>query len=247
MEEKTKKTKIESKTKKADHHGKPIADIPPKKARTDGWIKELLEIDESENSKRDALEVIDYLKEEMAHLNRYRSNAETCRLNLRMAVHFFDRGGYALLGHSSLKVCLETELPKAKSLSTLYREVKAAQLEVILFGEDKIGTVRESVLRPLSELGDDEKLIKKAWKQAMRKKSKTLNYPTAKNVAEAVRSLFSKETGEENLPWSKHSASDIAQKIAPKLKKMIGKYQGNITKSRIETVLDSIEKLLREE
>ncbi|MCK9619142.1 MAG: hypothetical protein M0R47_01255 [Methylobacter sp.] len=246
MKVKTKKNTMTIKSQKADHYRKLIANDVPTKARTDSWIKELLDNDGTKGSKQDALKVMDYLKEEMAYLKKYQSNASTCRLNLRMAVHFFDQGGYDLLGHASLKVCLETELPKAKSLSTLYREVKAAQLEVILFGEGKIGTVRESVLRPLSKFGDDKKQIKKAWKKAMKEKSESLDFPTAKLVAKAVRDLLSGER-EEDTRWSKHSATDIAEKIVPKLATMMDKYDGNVTEKRIHAVLDLIEEHLFEE
>lgn len=241
---KIKKTGTTNKTQKTDHYHQLIADDVPKKTRTDSWIKELLENDNSLGLAEDAIKVMDYLKEEMAYLKQYQSNASTCRLNLRVAVHFFDQRGYELLGHASLKDCLETELQETKSLSTLYREVKAARLEIILFGEDdEIGTVRESVLRPLSKLGNDNKLIKKAWAKAMKEKPDSSAFPTAKLVAKAVRDLLSGE-GEEKLQWSKNSASDIAEKFSPQVAKMIGQYKGTINKNRIHAVLDLMEELL---
>jgi len=244
MEVKPKKTAMTNNAKKANNYQQLIGNAVPLKLRRGDWIKELIENDSPPDSEQDAVNVIDYLKEEMAYLNRYQSNAAICRLNLRVAVHFLDLGGYELLCYDSLKACLETEFPKAKSLSTLYREASAARLEVTLFGKGKIGRIKESVLRPLSKFGNDEKQIKKAWKMAMQTKSDSSEFPTAKMVADAARNLLSVETKEEKLRWSKQSASDIAKRISPKLAKMMGEYSGNIGENQIQEVLELIEEHL---
>lgn len=235
------------KTQKTDRYRKLIADDISKKTRTASWIQELIDNDGTKGSKRDAIEIMDYLKKEVAYLNQYQRNISTCQLNLRMAVHFFDQGGYELLGHASLKACLETELPKAKSIKTLYREAKAAQLEIILFGVDKIGTAKESILRPLSKFGSNEKLIKKAWKMAMEEKSESSEFPTAKLVKKAIHDLLNGEKEKEDNCWSKQSAADIAEKIAPRMAKMIGQYKGKINQNRIHKVLELIKERLLDE
>jgi hypothetical protein len=244
MTEKIKKSATIEKNKKVPDLQKLVADPILPKERTDAWVKALLKKGGDQGSKKDALKVIDYLKEEMAHRKTYQSNASTCSLNSRAALYFLDIGGYQMLGHSSLKACLEADFPSAKTLSTLYREANAAKLEVLLLGESKIGTVKESVLRPLSKLKSDTK-IKKAWKNAMAAKSEKSDFPTAEEVKHAVAELLEGKNEPEELRWSKSCASDISQKIAPKLVKEMNKY-GNITKKRIGTVLDLIEDLLLE-
>lgn len=218
----------------------------PIKTRTDDWIKALLQNENSKDWKKNAANVLYLIKKELSDIKGYQRNVATCRLNLRVAVHFLDKGGYKFLEYNSFKVCLETEFTNAKSLSTLYREARAAELEVILFGEAEIGDVKESVLRPLNKLGKDEKLIKKAWNKAIKTIDDGSKFPTAKIVKNAVDDLLGAHT-QEPIRWSKESASYIAESIAPKLKQMLSIYDGNLSKKRIQQVLDSIEQQLLEE
>jgi hypothetical protein len=208
MKVKIKKPEKKIKAKEDKEWQNLLNDAIPLRGRTDERLKELLKNKGAEWSKKDAVEAIDYLKKELAHLKRYQSNVATCRLNLRTAVHSLDIGGYQSLGYSSLKRCLETELPETKSLSTLYREAKAAQLEVLLFKDGEIGKVKESVLRPLSKLKDNAK-IKKAWKNAMAAKSEKSDFPTAEEVEYAIAELHEGKDEPEGLRWSKSCASDI--------------------------------------
>jgi negative regulator of replication initiation len=247
MKEKTKQPEITTKAQKVGDLSKLITDVIPPKKKTDEWVKALLESDDSKHSKKEVVKVIDYLKKELAHLKSYQNNAATCRLNLRTAVHFLDVGGYEMLGYESLKACLEKELSKTKSLSTLYREAEAASLEVLLFGKSEIGKVRESVLRPLSKLKGDPKKINKAWNKAMAAKPEEATYPTGKMVTQEVNKLLANKTEEEQFTWNKAGTEDLARSFAPKLAKQMAKYQGKINEKRIDKVLSSIKKLLLEE
>lgn len=246
MKTKTWKDKSATETSKAGNFEKLIDKMPTKQPRTDDWFTELLYGANSQIPKQDAIKVIDYVKEELAFLNRYNHNAATCRLNLRTAVFFLENTGCELLGHSTLKVCLETELGATKSLSSLYREADAARFEVILFGQHGIGTVRESVLRPLAKLKGDEKLIKKAWKNAMKEKADSADFPTAKLVKTAVNRLVVRQP-EEGFKWTKHTPSDIAKEIAPRLVKIMDKYDKDIREKQILSVVASIQAYLFKE
>ena len=157
-------------------------------------------------------------------------------------MHYLNTGGYEILYFDSLKACFKQELANTKSLSMLYRQAEAARLESLLLPTVEIGTVRESVLRPLSKLKNDDAKTKQAWDMAMRNKSDKSTYPTAKNVKDAVNALIKPKVDAEEMTWNNESAGKIAKILVPSLQKQLAKYP----KKNIEKRIDKILSLIRE-
>ena len=183
---------------------------------------------------------MDYLKQELLLFKKNKKKVSGNSLNLRRAVHYLNTDGYEILGFDSLKACFKQELANTKSLSMLYRQAEAARLESLLLPTVEIGTVRESVLRPLSKLKNDDTKTKQAWNMAMRNKSDKSTYPTAKNVKDAVNELIKPKVNAEEMTWNNESAGKIAKILVPSLQKQLAKYSKNNIERRIDKVLSLI-------
>jgi len=119
------------------------------------------------------------------------------------------RKGYIALGYSTMSEFIKTKLKGILSKSYATRQLQAAKFEALLLPEMPIGTIKESILRPLGSLKTDE-LIKKAWEIATGyKRKKGRKHPTGKQVLKAVELVkcgINEETN-ENSPGDTDSST----------------------------------------
>ncbi|WP_367155178.1 hypothetical protein [Methylomonas sp. HYX-M1] len=210
------------------------------KHKMDIWINDLLKHGIDEICDQDIEEILSYLEEEILEFSELTTETKTCRFNLRRAIYLLDSGGAERLGYSSLKECFNDLLETNNHPSTLYREAAAARVEAILLGPNKIGTIKESVLRPLTKL-QDINFIKTAWKQAMDCRQTHSGFPTAAIVQASILKLRMESTNTKKTSWSEGRAEKIAEQFANKLNNMAVKFKGGLTKNRIIQILDILE------
>lgn len=232
------KSKLNKHASKASQSVTPINKNAAKRAETVQWMHliDSNNLEDKSFTTENSKAVISYISTEFTALKNHTDRVIGSQFNLRKAAYYLNIGGYKALGFKSFKACLEKEFPKKKSLSKLYREAEAARLEKLLLPNKPIGSVKESVLRPLSKLKNDENICK-AWKEAMNEKSEKASYPTAKGVKKVLNKQLSIKTEEKDLPWKNECANKIAKTVAHKLEKELAKYNKKNTTDRVDKIL----------
>jgi hypothetical protein len=102
-----------------------------------------------------------------------------------------NRQAHKALGLNTFDAFLKDVSQKVGDLSAAYlrRQLKAAEIELELFGEDKVGKLAESALRVLSENVDPEHRKEVYEKAAKCRSPKKKKVPTAKQLTEAAVAL----------------------------------------------------------
>jgi hypothetical protein len=106
----------------------------------------------------------------------------------KLVYEFYTRQGWKALGYSSWRECVVEKFDQAQR--TLYQELNAAQVEVILRNcANDVGTIPEGKLRPLTPYKDEPEVVREAWATANERSN---GNPTGRDVKAAVDEVLSR-------------------------------------------------------
>jgi hypothetical protein len=123
----------------------------------------------------------------LKHVEAIKHSADDRR---RHILALYEGRGWEALGYDNWRTCVQKEF--GKSHQHLYRELAVVPVELEVSPIGEIGTIRESLLRPLLQL--DEGRRKDCWDSAKALADDAREKLTAKHVQRAVNHALDKKT-----------------------------------------------------
>lgn len=175
-----------------------------------------------------AQEQVAYL-DELAHIPKYKTTkmtrleAQDCigkiksKINsiMRLCYELATRKGYEVLGYKDFKECVMKELAGVIGYDYAHKMKNAGEVHVVVCPKLPMGTVPESVLRPMHRLSDDE--MKEVWDSTVKEDVDGAPIiPTANDITSTIKAIgFADDI--IDVKDLKRSLRDI--EFSPKLKK----------------------------